>query len=248
MNKIGLSKKAAFIICVVILATSAIGKKAIINKLQIYLRKEPINLKNPLDSLDENRLGKYKVIKKTKIENNDIVEELGTTDYIIWELENTSLEDKDSTKYCSLFITYYTGINDRIPHVPEECYFGAGNRVKAMLDNSIEVEYKNIKNDINYRQLVFTSKAEDIWGTGTEFSVCYLLKVNGKYAGNRTAARNIMASNLFGKYSYFSKFEWRFHGKYNLPDQEKVANASKDLLETVLPILEEDHWPDIVNN
>jgi hypothetical protein len=248
MSKFRISSKTAFVVCIAILAVSAIGKKALINSLQIYLQKEAIALKNPFDKLDASKLGNYSVVRKSKIENQDIVDELGTTDYLIWELEDTSADEKDSTKYCSLFITYYTGINDRIPHVPEECYFGAGNRVKEMLDNHLELELNNVKQQFDYRQLVFTAKTEDIWGTGAEFSVCYLLRVNGKYAGNRTSARNIMASNLFGKYSYFSKVEWRFHGKYSIPEQKEVRQASMKLLEAVLPVLEEDHWPDISDN
>jgi hypothetical protein len=248
MIRLGISAKAAFIICVIILAASAAGKKALINRLQIYLNKESIDLTIPFDDLDENKLGRYKVIRKSKIENQDIVDELGTTDYLIWELEDTAVDEDDDARYCSLFITYYTGINDRIPHVPEECYFGSGNRVKEIIDNNLEITFDDQNSKLDYRQLIFASKAKDVWGSGVEFSVCYILKVNGKYAGNRTAARNIMASNLFGKYSYFSKVEWRFHGKFNIPDEQKVSQASKHLLEAILPVLEDDHWPDISDN
>jgi hypothetical protein len=249
MKKIAISQKKAFIICALILAASAAGKKVLINSLQIYLRKEPIELKAAFDDFSEDKLalGGYKVTQKAKITNKDIERELGTTEYLIWELEDLSVDDRDEARFCSLFITYYTGINDRIPHVPEECYFGTGNRVKGFNDVDAVIDVGGNSKEFEYRKLTFTSTSENIWGGTTEFSVCYLLRVNGRYAGNRTSARNIMARNLFGKYSYFSKVEWRFQGKYGLPDGQKTIEASQKLLETILPILEQDHWPDIEN-
>ncbi len=247
MKKIAISQRNAFIICALILAVSAMGKKAIISSLQIYLTKLPIDLKASFDDLSEEKLleAGYKVVNKSRITNRDVERELGTTEYLIWELEDLTVDQADSARFCSLFITYYTGINDRIPHVPEECYFGAGSRVKDIKDISAVIELDNGVNEVDYRELVFTASSDSIWGGVNEFSVCYLLRVNGKYAGNRTAARNIMARNLFGKYSYFSMVEWRFHGKISLASQETTFKASQKLLETILPILEQDHWPDI---
>ncbi len=240
------TNRVAFIICVIVLAGSAISKHALINALQIVLTKEAIELKTSFDNLSDDKLGVYSVAKKSIIENKDVLNELGTNDYLIWELEDTSVPDSSNTKYCSLFITYYTGINDRIPHVPEECYFGAGNRVKGTLDESFILDRKlGVGEDITYRRLVFTSQSQDIWGSGSEFSVCYVLRVNGKYAGNRIAARNLIARNLFGKYSYFSKVEWRFNGKFGQPTDAEVTEATAKMLGIVLPILEEEHWPDL---
>ncbi len=242
--KFTISHRAAFIICVIVLAGSAIGKRALVSTLQIYLNKEPIYLKASLDDLDETKLGTYKAFNKLKIENKDILDELGTNDYLMWELEDSSVPEDSNVRFCSLFITYYTGINDRIPHVPEECYFGAGNRVKETVDESVILEYAPDNFDeISYRRLAFTSQSQDIWGSGSEFYVSYILRVNGKYAGNRTAARNLMARNLFGKYSYFSKVEWRFNGKYGHPSTEESVEATAKMLNTVLPLLEADHWP-----
>lgn len=247
-TKFTLSRKAAFIICAAVLAVSAMSKQTLINKMQIYLSKEPIALKASFDNMDETKLGVYKVAKKTKIQNQDIVDELGTNDYLMWELEDSSVPEGSNVRYCSLFITYYTGINDRIPHVPEECYFGAGNRVKDTLDPSFVLKHASGESEeMEYRRLVFTSQSQDVWGSGSEFSVCYVLRVNGKYSGNRTSARNLIAKNLFGKYSYFSKVEWRFNGKYGQPTNKEISEACEKMLNVVLPVLEEDHWPDLVD-
>lgn len=242
----------AFLICAAVLAVSALGMRYTIDKLNIELQKDPIPLINSLDDIDETALRDYRVVRKSKIENEEIVESLGTTDYIQWLIEDTTAPVYSPTKYCKLFITYYTGINDRIPHVPEECYFGAGNEENARSDEKVVIDYpsspQNIEGKVTIpiRHLVFKQKGQEIWQADNQFSVIYFFKVNGKYAGNRNAARLELAENVMGKYSYFSKVEWRFFGGNNAaPTSEQAIKASKPLLETILPILETQHWPDI---
>jgi hypothetical protein len=52
---------------------------------------------------------------------------------------------------------------------------------------------------------------------------------------------------MFGKYSYFSKVEWKFYnikfGSSTYPDKQEASAASEKLLGVILPILEKDHWP-----
>ena len=73
----------------------------------------------------------------------------------------------------------------------------------------------------------------------------YFFKVNGVFAGTRTSARNVLGRNVFGKHSYFSKVEWRFFGNISSANAQESIDASKKLLETVIAVLESDHWPDI---
>ncbi|ARN57942.1 hypothetical protein [Sedimentisphaera salicampi] len=235
-----------FLLLVIILGGLAAGKRIIIDNLGIYLQKQPIELKNSLDELNIDGKKGYVVRKKRKIENKEIEKELGTTDYIIWEIENTEAPSDSPTKFCSLFITYYTGINDRIPHVPEECYFGAGNVVKGYREGQLNLLSSDQQNTSqSYRMVEFVSKADSIWRGSKPFYVCYLLKVNGEFASNRTEARNIMATNLFGKYSYFAKIEWRFNGKSSHPTKSEIDKASQGLMSFVVEELDKNHWPDL---
>ena len=246
MSLAGNKSNIIFIILVVLMGGLTIGKRMIIEKLGISLQKQPIELRNPLDDLDLEDGSDYVITSKKRIENKDIEDELGTTNYIMWELNDSSLPETSPVHSCFLFITYYTGINDRIPHVPEECYFGAGNTVKRYID-----AYANIpaaddaERDVKYRMIEFIGQSQSVWYGSKPFYVSYMLNVNGNYAANRTEARNIMATNLFGKYSYFAKIEWRFSGKSLPPDNEQVQAASKKLLGVLLPKLEANHWPEI---
>ena len=241
----------AFVICFIVLAVSCVGLDILIEKLNPYSKKLKAPLIKSLDDIDEYRLWPYKVVKKTKIKNREILESLGTKDYIQWVLEDTTAPKNSPHRYASLFVTYYTGINDRIPHVPEECYFGAGserlgtNNVKMQLDCPELNPGTTKKIDVPVRVLTFARSSVGSLAGKEVFNVSYFFKVNNSYASGRTEARNILGLNIFGKYSYFSKVEWRFFGVSENADYEETLKASVPLLEKVLPVLELEHWPNL---
>ncbi|MGA2093785.1 MAG: hypothetical protein ABSH16_10320, partial [Sedimentisphaerales bacterium] len=59
--------------------------------------------------------------------------------------------------------------------------------------------------------------------------------------------RRILNKNLFGKFSYFSKVEWKFYGnnfgRMIYPDKQEAVAASEKLLKVILPVLEQQCWP-----
>lgn len=242
---------APYLACVIVLVIAAAGMQYTINSLNLILVKEPIHLTAPFDEMDENAIYPYTVARKSTIKNNDILESLGTNDYLQWVLEDTTVAEQSPVRYCSLFLTYYTGINDRIPHVPEECYFGAGSVRNNLQDLTLTVNCSNYYDSkdgvakIPVRRLVFTRKSNDLFSTSNTFTVTYFLNVNGEFAGNRTQARATMGKNVLGNYSFFSKVEWRFYGNSGSPTPEESTQAGIKMLETVLPVLIRDHWPDI---
>ncbi len=58
-----------------------------------------------------------------------------------------------------------------------------------------------------------------------------------------------MNKNIFGKHSYFSKVEFKFFnvsfGAKIYPDKQQAVEAGQKLLNVVLPILENEHWPEM---
>ena len=77
----------AFLICVALLAIAGGGMSFAVKKFEMHLKKEPLPLKKSLELLDEKDLSSYKVIAKKKIHNKEVVEALGTKQYIQWVLE-----------------------------------------------------------------------------------------------------------------------------------------------------------------
>lgn len=219
-----------------------------IKSFGVYLKKEPLPLKKPLDLLDEKDLAPYKVVRKEKIENEEVVKSLGTEDYIQWQLEDIDAAADSPVRYCSLFITYYD-LPDRVPHVPEECYTGSGYQRLSSDSVTLEINKDSVEEKIPGKYLVFAGTNSGHWGKSTKFPILYLFNINGLYANSREDARIILNKNLFGKYSYFSKVEWKFFNtRFDAtiyPSKEDAVTASQKLLGIILPILEKEHWPDV---
>jgi len=229
----------AFLICAAVLALSGFV-------MPKPVKKEPLPLKKSLEFLDQKALAPYKVAAKTEISNQEVVESLGTPDYIQWLLEDAEAAVDSTVRQCLLFITYYD-LPDRVPHVPEECYTGGGHQKLASDSVTFEINKDGVVEKIPATYLVFASTNSNYWGMDTKFPVLYLFSVNEVYANSREEARFALNKNIFSKYSYFSKVEWKFFnvrfGKPIYPTKEEAIAASKKLLSIILPILEKEHWP-----
>jgi hypothetical protein len=239
----------AFLICAAVLAVSGAGMSFAVKSFGIYLKKEPAPLKKSLDLLDRANLAPYKVISKDKIESGDIVESLGTENYIQWVLEDLNAPPDSAARFCSLFITYYD-MPDKVPHVPEECYMGSG--FQRLASDSVMIGLG--AREIPVRYLVFTNTSSDYWHKTTQFPVLYLFRVNEDYGSSREDVRLILNKNIRGKHSYFCKVEWKFFNTGSggagrrgnvYPAKEETITASQKLLSVILPILEKEHWPAI---
>lgn len=232
----------AFLICAAVLALAGGGMSIAIKTLGVYLKKEPLSLRKSLELLDVNGLSFYTVgpNNKFKIDNQEVIKSLGTKDYIQWVLEDTTVPEDSPIRKCSLFITYYD-LPDKVPHVPEECYTGGGNQRMDSDGLTLKVSKDSTEISIPVKYLLFAST------NNTEFPVLYVFSVNGRYKSGREGVRRTLNENILGKYSYFSKVEWKFfnlkYGRMIYPGKEQAIEASRKLLGTILPILESEHWP-----
>jgi hypothetical protein len=233
----------AFLICTAVLALAGGGLSVATKKLGLYLKKEPLPLKAPLDTLDEARLAPYKVVSKQKIENREILQSLGTQDYIQWVLEDPCEPARSTVRQLLLFITYYR-LPDRVPHVPEECYTGGGYQRLATSAATFHLGPAGAARDIPGRYLLFDKRAGSASLAAQQFPVLYLFRVNGEYTGNRDAARMALNKNIFGRHSYFCKIELVFNQSPAPAAREDAVAASAKLLTVLLPLLEQNHWPD----
>jgi len=236
-------RERAFLVCVLLLAVLAGGMQVAADKLKIHFRKEPIELRKPLDDLSKSRLYPYRVVNEQKIKNKEVEEELGTEDYIQWVLEDTSVEKSDPGRIAMLFVTYYTGNPDKVPHVPDWCYTGGGGIIEAKKNTSITVPDIGLE-DEGDRLGVRTLEISVPGGlTGRQQKrVIYFFSVNGQYRCERNAVR-MLQNNWRDKYAYFSKVELLFGGEQKVSYEESLAAAEK-LARVVVPLLYSEHWPD----
>jgi len=233
----------AFVICVAVLAVAGAGMSLARKQLGLYLKKEPLPLKKSLDSMDEAKLAPYRVTAKQTIANPEVLKSLGTEDYIEWVLDDPCEPQDSPVRQALLFVTYY-GLPDRVPHVPEECYTGGGYQRLATNGVTFDVGAAGQTRSIPGRYLLFGAARGDIWHAGRQFPVLYLFRVNGEYAGNRDDARIALNRNIFSRYAYFCKIELAFNQGSVAPGRAEAVKASERLLGVVLPILEQEHWPD----
>jgi len=234
----------AFLICTAVLALAAVGMSLLTQRLGLYLKKEPLPLKKPLDALAEAKLAPYQVTARLPIKNPDIRTALGTEDYIQWLLEDPREPALSPVRKLILFITYYRQ-PDRVPHVPEECYTGGGYQRLATNAVAFRIGPTEHPREIPGRYLLFDKTAQDISLAVPQFPVLYLFRVNGEYAGSRDEARLALNKNMFSKWSYFCKIELVFNQAVTAPAREAAGAASERLLAVLLPLLEQEHWPDL---
>jgi hypothetical protein len=234
----------AFLICTVVLAVAAGGMSVATRKLGLYLKKEPLLLNKSLDDLDVERLAPYRVVARQKIENEDILRELGTEDYILWVMEDPGQPLRSPVREVLLFITYYR-LPDRVPHVPEECYTGGGYQRLNTDAVAFGIGQADARRTVPGRYLRFDRTTGDISLGPRQFPVLYLFRVNGEYAGDRDDARMALNKNIFAKHSYFCKVELVFNQSFAVPSREDALAAGERLLAVLLPVLEQEHWPDL---
>ncbi len=116
------SVRAAFIALVVLFIVSAIGFRAGVSQLNLYLRKEPVALREALDTIPT-KLGRWKRVGVDSRMGEAMTESLGTKLY----LDRQYALDGDASKgLVTVHIAYYTGMVDAVPHVPERCWGAAG--------------------------------------------------------------------------------------------------------------------------
>ncbi len=132
--------------------------------------------------------------------------------------------------------------------MPEECYTGGGFQILAQDSVTFNVKNAGFERKIEGEYRVFGSVKADLRQRLEKFPVLYFFKVSGEYAGSRGKARFALNKNLFRKYTYFSKVELVFNQMLVTPSREEAVAAGEKLLAVVLPILEQEHWPDLGQN
>ena len=234
-----LLRQRAFVLCVVMLAICAAGIHVGAQQLKWHFRKLPLPLRKPLDELNRAKLSPYKVIQSVKIPK-EIEEELGTKEYLQWYLEDTSLEKGDPLRSLTLFVTYYTGDPDRVPHVPDWCYVGGGGSIRKA--ENIELVVPN--NGTAQDELPMRVLEISLSGPAGQLDKVagYFFAVNGDYRCTRTDVR-LRVNRLTDRYAYFSKVEISVPGTKGVPDDQVVAALNR-LAKKVVPILAAEHWPD----
>lgn len=204
---------------------------------ELQLIKKPMPIRKPVVDFDFSSFAPWRVVAGERM-RPEMAEELGTAEYGMWSLRNDSASGAD-LKEAELFISYYTGVQDQVPHVPEECYAvgGWGMSGDKTLDGvTLAGESAGV------RRVSFAPPTSGAIREGdTKKHVYYVISVNGELFTARNPARFKMADPR-DKYLYYSKVEVSLRST-GATDEKKIDAAAIDLLDKSVKELFKSHWP-----
>ncbi len=240
MNKEILKKLIAdksFVICTLVLLISALGVESFAHALKLHFVRAPVPLRKKLQDFDVSKMWPYKLIKTVKLDS-EIVEALGTKDYLQMIFDDTSMKDENAPgKYVSFFVTYYTGSLDQVPHVPDVCYQGGGYDPIGSENTYLTLPDLGLKNNKLPVRVLFFRDTKSLLPSVKP--VVYFFSVNGKFEATRNNVRLTLA-DIRQRYAYFSKVEIAFLGVQ--PDKKQTLELTAKFLKKALPILMHEHW------
>ncbi|MCA9254225.1 MAG: exosortase-associated EpsI family protein [Phycisphaerales bacterium] len=218
-----------FALAIIVLAGSAIATEL----WSFTIIKGPMPIRRPLTSLSPASLGDYELVASQRL-STDMISELGTDEYIEWTLSDRRVKDRNDA-IVSLFITYYTNVQDQVPHVPEECNPQAG--LIPAGDDSLKFRIDSLDEEIDVRRLAFLPKKEQ----NIKNVVYYTINVNGTFHSGRQTARLKMADWRDTRL-YYSKVEIMFPGRTSVDDPE-LDRRARELMDASIRVLFDDYWP-----
>ena len=110
-----------------LMLVSAGGISTYINIMDVHLQKSPIYPENDRQvSSIPRTTPSWDQIGNDQIMGAEIVETLGTHNYVSRFFTRTLDADPENPIILDLHVAYYTGMIDTVPHVPERCFVGGG--------------------------------------------------------------------------------------------------------------------------
>jgi hypothetical protein len=221
-------------LAVLVLAASAVGMQVARSRDLLVVVKKPLPIRKPLRDLDRGSIAPFKFVSARKLDQEMEIE-MGTAEYLDWILESPggSRVWRDPV---FLSATYYTGKQDQVPHVPEECLW-QGGLSPAEGDASFEVASAETGDVIRIHRVAFYPAMRD----GTKLYDYYTIRVNGSFFSSRNTLRPFLA--VPGEtHLYYSKVEVMFQGVRD-EDLRQVDETALELLRKTADELLKSHYP-----
>jgi hypothetical protein len=247
------SANRRYFTCLVLLLAAACVLPVSANFLGAYFRKLPLPTKKPLPAMDALALLPRFALAPPEMQPRPLpheeVENLGTENYLMWQVLDREKKAGDAASRAHIFLSYYTGKPDMVPHNPEECNAAAGFTLAGK--QTIEVETIGpsggpIKVPVAVLEFDPPESGKSLLNTRTAMrrTVMFFFCTNGGFATTRSEVR-WRVSNLADRYAYYSKIEVSFMDVAGRPaTREQSVEALPALLNTLMPVLWRDHYQD----
>jgi hypothetical protein len=249
-------RQRAFLAALVLLGVAAVGLNAATEAMRLHFRKLPVplavaGLADPKEGIPS-RLGDWVQVSIDAPLDHSTQEVLGTKEFIFRDYVDSRVVPQEAIDKLTslpndqrqqrlgeirpdavvrLAITYYTGLVDTVPHVPEKCYVADGFEPSTAPETRTEtvgVRADGTPRTVSYRHINF----QDTTGTGVraDRDVAYLFHVNGHYESSNIGVRKEL-QNLFQTYGYFAKVELMTTGRTHTgsTDEERTAARARSI-------------------
>jgi hypothetical protein len=261
----------AFWISIATLALSGLAFFGLVSQLKVFLSKEPVELRRPLDTIPT-KLGDWTRTGADSVFNDILIEELGTRRYL--DRIYTKGVGVDA-RSLHLHIAYYTGTIDAVPHIPERCWAVGGMELtrnsepRAIAIDRSAWKVQDFPGQKSYPVVDLvdpvtaniesvTMPLGDLVATTIEFQAPkdpsirqvggYFFIANGRLESNSYGVRQA-AFNLTDRYAYYCKVQITKKGRVNGADESLVEPFTQDAAELLSLVLPEvmrclPNWPD----
>ncbi len=239
----------SFLLVAAILLICAVGLNGAIQMMELTFQKKPVDLRTfgkELTALPM-ELGPWKMVSIDGRLNEDVEHALGTKEYVFREYVDSRIVDPDRIRQIremdelgraralaeiqqthhkaliNLAVTYYTGLVDTVPHIPDRCYIADGYEPTTY----VVMNFPTPPDPTKLRFITF----EDQTGLGKRSrNVAYFFFVNGTQSEDPLGVR-LALQDLTQRYGFFSKVELMVSGT----DTQTAADTMSDFLTFAKP-------------
>lgn len=234
MNRRGTAwNRFTYLVAVLSVGGGAVGVHIGKSHGLLTLIKKPLPLQKDLKQLDRAALDPLELVAAPQL-SVDVLSELGTDVYINWHLKDPRWRGA-AKQNVSLSVTYYTGVQDQVPHVPEECM--TTQAFTQVEDEKLAWQLDGIDREVAVRRLGFLPPQQ----ADRRVFVYYTICVNGDFYNERQRVRLRMA-DAEESHLYFSKVEIVFE-PLAASERDELDDRAKELLSKCLGELIRSHWP-----
>jgi hypothetical protein len=235
--------------CLLLVGLSALATHLLAGVLRAYFEKQALPLKAALYRLDAAKLAPYeRAARQPDPLGEELLDSLGTREYLNWILVDPRLTPTDPAYMARVFITYYTGQPDMVPHEPRECMQAAGWDLVSEERFEIELTPPGgppVQTPIAVLGFEPPGAAGQPEDRRPRLHVMYFFNANGRFATDRTGVR-VAVANLMDRFAYYAKVEISFQDERGarLASRPESEAALRRLLPRLMRTLWEDHLPD----
>lgn len=231
-----------------VLLMGVVGLNGVVEATQTVLIKKEVPLRVALFRLPK-QVGSWKLEKESPPLTDEMLEVLGTRQYISRQYRDLSRPEEQPGAFIDLHVAYYTGTPDTVPHVPDRCFVAGGlnpiGKTTSRL-NLKTLQYRK-EEDGTWTSVSRLQKdrvrlpSTEIQGTTFTFSsprhpsiqhnVIYFFAANGKFLATPDAVR-FQGFDPRDRYSYYCKIEVLLN---SVSDPQEAAQRASAFLSAMMP-------------